>query len=42
VNYWVNFGFKVALAVAVIKLAADVWQMVASSRAKQVGFVRVF
>ena len=40
VNYWVNFGFKIALAIAVIKLAADVWQMVASSRAKQVGFVR--
>jgi hypothetical protein len=40
VNYWVNFGFKVALAVAVIKLAADVWQMIASSRTKQTGFVR--
>ncbi len=40
VNYWVNFGFKIALAIAVIKLAADVWQMAASSRAKQVGFVR--
>jgi hypothetical protein len=40
VNYWVNFGFKVALAVAVIKLAADVWQMIANSQAKQNGFVR--
>jgi hypothetical protein len=39
VNYWVNFGFKVALVVAVIKLAADIWQMVVSSRAKQGGFV---
>jgi hypothetical protein len=40
VNYWVNFGFKIALAVAVIKLAADVWQMVANSQAKQNGCVR--
>jgi hypothetical protein len=40
VNYWVNFGFKVAIAIAVIKLAADVWGMVSSSRAKQSGFVR--
>ena len=35
VNYWVNLGFKVALVVAVIKLAADIWQIVVSSRANQ-------
>ena len=39
VNYWVNFGFKVALVVGVIKLAADIWQLVVSSRAKEGGFV---
>jgi hypothetical protein len=39
VNYWVNLGFKVALVVAVIKLAADIWQIVVSSRANQGGFV---
>jgi hypothetical protein len=41
VNYWVSFGFKVALVIAVIKLAADLWQMFVSSRAAQSGFVRV-
>jgi len=40
INYWVNFGFKVALAVTVIKLAADVWQLIVSSRGHQGGFVR--
>ncbi len=42
VNYWVNFGFKVALAIAGIKLAVDVWQIVVGNRTKQSGFVRVF
>jgi hypothetical protein len=39
INTGINFGFKVALVIAVIKLVADIWQMVMSSRAKQGGFV---
>lgn len=39
VNYSVNLGFKIALAISVVKFAWDVWQMIGSSRAKQSGFV---
>ncbi len=42
VNYWVSFGFKVALVIASIKLVVDLWQMFVSPRAKQGGFVGVF
>ncbi len=40
VNYSVNLGFKIVLAVNIVKFAWDVWQMVVSSAAKQSGFVR--
>jgi hypothetical protein len=40
VNYSINLGFKIALAVSIVKFVWDVWQMVVSSQAKQNGFVR--
>jgi hypothetical protein len=42
VNYSVNLGFKIALAVTVVKFLWDMWQMVAGTRAGQKGFVTVF
>jgi hypothetical protein len=42
VNYSVNLGFKIALAVTVVKFLWDVWQTMVSSRAGQKGFVAVF
>jgi len=42
VNYSVNLGFKIALAVTVVKFLWDLWQAVASGRAGQKGFVTVF
>jgi hypothetical protein len=42
VNYSVNLGFKIALAVTVVKFLWDLWQAVASARAGQKGFVTVF
>ena len=41
VNYAVNLGFKIALAVSIVKFLWDAWQMVANSQAKQNGLVRV-
>jgi len=40
-NTAINFGFKVALALSVVKLLWDVWKMIVSSRAEQKGFVTV-
>jgi hypothetical protein len=40
-NAAINFGFKVALVLSVVKLLWDVWKMVVSSRAEQKGFVTV-
>jgi hypothetical protein len=40
VNYAVNLGFKIALAVSIVKLLWETWQMIAGSQAKQNGFVR--
>jgi hypothetical protein len=42
VNYSVNLGFKIALAVTVVKFLWDLWQVIVSSRASQKGFVTVF
>jgi hypothetical protein len=41
-NYSLNLGFKIALAVTVVKFLWDVWQAIVSSRAGQKGFVTVF
>ncbi|HXC96900.1 MAG TPA: hypothetical protein VNU92_14455 [Edaphobacter sp.] len=41
-NYTVSLGFKVALAIASIKLAVDLWQMFVGPRSTQGGVVRVF
>jgi hypothetical protein len=35
VNYSVNLGFKIALAVTVVKFLWDLWQAIVSSRASQ-------
>jgi hypothetical protein len=40
-NTAINFGFKVALVLSVVKLLWDVWKMIVSSRAEQKGFVTV-
>jgi hypothetical protein len=40
-NAAINFGFKVALVLSVVKLLWDVWKMIVSSRAEQKGFVTV-
>jgi hypothetical protein len=40
VNYSINLGFKIALAVSIVKFVWDVWQMIVSSQAKHNGFVR--
>jgi hypothetical protein len=40
-NAAINFGFKVALVLSVVKLLWDIWKMVVSSRAGQKGFVTV-
>jgi hypothetical protein len=42
VNYSVNLGFKIALAVTVVKFLWDLWQAIMSARAGQKGFVAVF
>jgi len=42
VNYSVNLGFKIALAVSVVKFLWDLWEALSSSRGKTGGFVRVF
>jgi hypothetical protein len=41
-NYSLNLGFKIALAVTVLKFLWDVWQMIAGSRGGRKGFVTVF
>jgi hypothetical protein len=41
-NYSLNLGFKVALAVTVVKFLWDIWQAIVSSRGGQKGFVTVF
>jgi hypothetical protein len=40
VNYSINLGFKIALAVSIVKFVWDVWQITVSSQAKHKGFVR--
>jgi hypothetical protein len=40
VNYSINLGFKIALAVSIVKFVWDLWQMVVSSQAKHNRFVR--
>jgi hypothetical protein len=40
VNYSVNLGFKIVLAVSLVKFAWDIWQMIVRSSAKPTGFVR--
>jgi hypothetical protein len=40
-NAAINFGFKVALVLSVVKLLWGVWKMIVSSRAEQKGFVTV-
>jgi hypothetical protein len=40
-NTAINFGFKVALVLSVVKLLWDVWKMIVSSRAEQKSFVTV-
>jgi hypothetical protein len=40
-NTAINFGFKVALALSVVKLLWDIWKMVVSSRSGQKRFVTV-
>jgi hypothetical protein len=42
VNYSVKLGFKIALAVTVVKFPWDLWQAIVSSRASQKSFVTVF
>jgi hypothetical protein len=42
VNYSINLGFKIALAVTVVKFVWDLWQTFASARSGQKGFVTVF
>ncbi len=42
VNYSVNLGFKIALAVCVIKFLWDLWEAVSRSGGKASGLVRVF
>jgi len=42
VNYSVNLGFKIALAVTVMKFLWDLWRTVVRTRAGQKGFVTVF
>jgi hypothetical protein len=41
-NTAINFGFKVALVLSVVKLLWDIWKMVVSSRSGQKSFVTVF
>jgi hypothetical protein len=41
VNAAINFGFKVALVLSVVKLLWDVWKMIVSSRAEPKSFVTV-
>jgi hypothetical protein len=41
VNYSVNLGFKIVLAISLMKFAWDIWQLIVSSSAKPNGFVRV-
>jgi hypothetical protein len=40
VNYSLNLGFRIALAVSIVKFLWDAWKMVASSETKQNRFVR--
>jgi hypothetical protein len=40
VNYSVNLGFKIVLAVSLVKFAWDIGQMIVRSSAKSTGFVR--
>ena len=40
VNYSINLGFKIALAVSIMKFVWDVWLITVSSQAKHNGFVR--
>jgi hypothetical protein len=40
-NTAINFGFKVALALSVVKLLWDIWKMVVSSRSGQKSLVTV-
>jgi hypothetical protein len=40
VNYSVNLGFKIALAVSLAKFAWDIWKLIVRSSAKSTGFVR--
>jgi hypothetical protein len=42
VNYSVNLGFKIALAVCVVKFCWDIWEAITHSRGKVTGFVGVF
>lgn len=41
-NYSVNLGFKIALAVCVVKFLWDLWEMLFRSRSNADGFARVF
>jgi hypothetical protein len=40
-NYSLNLGFKVALAITIAKFVWDVWKTISSSQPNQGGFVRV-
>ena len=40
-NTAINLGFKVVLAISVVKLLWDIWKMIVSTRSGQKGFVTV-
>jgi hypothetical protein len=42
VNYSVNLGFKIVLAVCVVKFLWDIWEAITGSRRNAAGFVGVF
>jgi hypothetical protein len=42
INASISLGFKIVLAVSIVKFLWDLWQMVANSEAKQSGYARVF
>jgi hypothetical protein len=42
VNYSVNLGFKIVLAVSLVKFLWDIWEAILGSRSKATGFVGVF
>jgi hypothetical protein len=42
VNYSVNLGFKIVLAISLVKFLWDIWEAILGSRRKATGFVGVF